>query len=153
MPRYAPILRARALALALATLLPVTGCSLAFLRPPPEPDPATGSVECSPGSVAPVADALLSLPAALVGLTYYALAHLDFSANADGNYDSGTNAGAWTAMAVAASPFIASAGYGFHQNGECRNAKATPRTVRCDPATGATCGREAVLFDLPPLPR
>lgn len=150
MVKSAPILHA----LALGALLPAAGCSLLLVRPPPEPDASTGRVECSPSSIAPGADVVLSLTAAVAGALYYTLAHLDLSHGPNRDHDEGSNAGYVVTMAGAASPFIASAVYGFHQKSECRVAKA--RVPRCDPGTGLFCGPTALTGRngaIPPLLR
>jgi hypothetical protein len=98
-------------------ILAAAGCSLVAVRPPPEPDPITGQVECS-SSLAPAGDAVLAVAAGLAAATGYALTHL-FERGND------LEAALWVTGAV--TPFAASSTYGSHWNGECRRLKAAAR--------------------------
>jgi hypothetical protein len=128
-------------ALALALILPTSGCSYLLVRPPAAPAAASAPVKCSRHPPAAYLDAVVGtvLTVSTIGLAAWAGLGCGIG-NTMGSEDPcpllSFAPAVGTGLLARAS--FGSAGYGFEQGAACRAAMDGPPP--CDPATGMGCG-------------
>jgi hypothetical protein len=114
-----------------------TGCSFAFVQPPPaRPDPKPSLVDCTHSPLAPIADLGLTAYAALAVPAVELWHGLGHGGSAPSPASTGQRV--WQGVLLGVAGLAAwSAGYGFKATAECRHEQAVwehqaaPRPVHC----------------------